>query len=39
LIKMQSTRNPLGTLASLRDRLEATRGQYREQIAGYPSGN
>jgi hypothetical protein len=39
LIKTQGTRNPLGTLAGLRSRLEATRGQYRGQIARYPRGN
>lgn len=39
LISMQSKRNPFETLAGLRRRLEATRGQYREQIEKFPAGN
>lgn len=38
LIRMQSRRNPLETLAGLRQRLQETRGQYGEQIARFPSG-
>lgn len=36
LVSMQSTRNPLETLAGLRKRLEETRGQYGAQIARFP---
>ncbi len=36
LVNYQSTRNPLETLAGLRTRLQATRGQYRAQIAKFP---
>jgi hypothetical protein len=36
LVTYQSTRNPLQTLAGLRSRLQATRGQYRAQIAKFP---
>ena len=36
LVTYQSTRNPLQTLAGLRSRLLATRGQYRAQIAKFP---
>lgn len=36
LISLQSTRNPLQTVAGLRKRLEETRGRYREQIARFP---
>jgi len=36
LITMQSTRNPLHTLAGLRRRLHETRGQYEEQIDRFP---
>ena len=36
LVTYQSTRNPLQTLAGLRTRLQATRGQYRAQIAKFP---
>lgn len=38
LIRLQSTRNPFETIAGLRRRLEETRGQYRDQMARYPSG-
>lgn len=38
LIRMQSRRNPLVTLAGLRRRVEETRGQYDEQIGRYPPG-
>lgn len=38
LVVMQSRRNPLGTLAGLRQRLEETRGRYDAEIASYPSG-
>lgn len=36
LVSYQSTRNPMQTLAGLRTRLQATRGQYRAQIAKFP---
>ena len=36
LVSMQSTRNPLETLAGLRRRLAETRGQYGAQIARFP---
>lgn len=36
LVTMQSTRNPMQTIAGLRTRLQATRGQYRAQIAKFP---
>lgn len=36
LVSMQSTRNPLETLAGLRRRLKETRGQYDAQIARLP---
>jgi hypothetical protein len=36
LITLQSTRNPLETLAGLRRRLEETRGQYDALIARFP---
>jgi hypothetical protein len=36
LITMQSTRNPLQTLAGLRRRLHETRGQYEAQIDRFP---
>lgn len=36
LITMQSTRNPLQTLAGLRRRLHETRGQYDAQIDSFP---
>ena len=36
LITMQSTHNPLQTLAGLRKRLHETRGQYDAQIDGFP---
>jgi len=36
LVKYQSTRNPFQTIAGLRARLQATRGQYRAQIAKFP---
>ncbi len=36
LVSMQSTRNPLETLAGLRRRLEETRGQYGAQISSFP---
>lgn len=36
LVSIQSTRNPFETLAGLRRRLDETRGQYLEQIAGFP---
>jgi len=38
LVSMQSTRNPFETIAGLRRRLNETRGQYHEQIVGFPSG-
>jgi hypothetical protein len=37
LVTMQSSRNPLETIAGLRRRLEQTRGHYREQIADFPA--
>ena len=37
LVSYQSTRNPLQTLTGLRSRLQATRGQYRAQIAKFPT--
>jgi len=36
LVTYQSTRNPMQTLIGLRARLQATRGQYRAQIAKFP---
>ena len=36
LVSFQSTRNPMQTLSGLRARLQATRGQYRAQIATFP---
>jgi hypothetical protein len=36
LITMQSTRNPLQTLAGLRKRLNETRGRYAAQIDRFP---
>lgn len=39
LIRLQSTRNPLETIAGLRRRLEETRGRYDDQIAHFPSGS
>jgi hypothetical protein len=36
LIAMQSTRNPLLTLAGLRKRLDETRGRYKAQIDRFP---
>ena len=36
LVTYQSTRNPFQTLAGLRARLQATRGQYRAQISRFP---
>jgi hypothetical protein len=33
---MQSTRNPLQTLAGLRKRLNETRGRYAAQIDRFP---
>lgn len=36
VVSMQSTRNPLETLAGLRRRLEETRGQYDAQIDRFP---
>lgn len=36
LVNYQSTRNPFQTIAGLRTRLQATRGEYREQIARFP---
>jgi hypothetical protein len=36
LITIQSTRNPLQTLAGLRRRLHETRGQYEAQIDRFP---
>jgi hypothetical protein len=38
LIKLQSRRNPLGTLAGLRKRVKETRGRYDDQIGRYPPG-
>lgn len=39
LASMQSTRNPLETLAALRRRLEETRGRYATQIARFPAAS